>query len=321
MIASVISAGFQTTVQDCGRFGFRKFGAPISGALDSHSLRLANLLVGNETGAAGLEIVSGRVRLRFDDERLLAWSGGDFLVRIGKDEIPRLHCAQIAAGEICEIEARHGRLWLAISGGIDLPQVLGSRATDLRAGFGGFGGRALRDGDRLPLGTEGGVSVRMRKSIAGRVSSWSASLPAPRDPILRIVRGRNWNEFAPPAQEQFCAQTFRVAMESDRMGLRLEGPALASQLANDLVSEAVTPGTIQVPPGGQPIILLTDCQTIGGYPKVAHVITIDLAAAAQRMPGDEVRFEITSVQNARRLLLTRERDLALFRAGLEARFG
>jgi allophanate hydrolase subunit 2 len=175
MTMSVISAGFQTTVQDCGRIGLRKFGVPPGGALDPISLRLANLLVGNWDCTAGLECASGRLRLRSHDERILAWSGGEFEVRVGQKLVPILHCARVSTDADIEIlPQRGGRAWLAISGGINAPEILGSRATDLRAHFGGWEGRALRDGDELPLGGESELCARVRDEIPDHVSDWSA---------------------------------------------------------------------------------------------------------------------------------------------------
>jgi antagonist of KipI len=317
MTVSVISAGFQTTVQDCGRTGLRKFGVTPGGALDPISLRLVNLLVGNLECTAGLECVSGRLRLRFHDERILAWSGGEFEVRLGDKLVPVLHCARVST-DIEILPQRGGRAWLAISGGIDVPEILGSRATDLRAHFGGLEGRALRDGDELPLGVESELCARVRDEIPDHVSDWSAPRFVGRGKPLRIIRGKNWNDDIGP---KLLAQKFRVAMNSDRMGLRLEGEEIASANRRELVSEAVTPGTIQLPPSGTPVVLLQGCQTIGGYPKIAHVITVDLGYAAQLQPLDEVRFELIELEEARQLLRKREREIALFRAGLEARFG
>jgi antagonist of KipI len=317
MTASVISAGFQTTVQDCGRTGLRKFGVTPGGALDPISLRLVNLLVGNLECTAGLECVSGRLRLRFHDERILAWSGGEFEVRLGDKLVPVLHCARVST-DIEILPQRGGRAWLAISGGINVPEILGSRATDLRAHFGGWEGRALRDGNELPLGVESELCARVRDEIPGHVSDWSAPRFVARGKLLRIIRGKNWDD---NIGAKLLAQKFRIAMDSDRMGLRLEGEEIASASRRELVSEAVTPGTVQLLPSGAPVVLLQGCQTIGGYPKIAHVITVDLGYAAQLQPLDEVRFELIELEEARRLLRKREREIALFRAGLEARFG
>ena len=317
MTVSVISAGFQTTVQDCGRTGLRKFGVTPGGALDPISLRLVNLLVGNLECTAGLECVSGRLRLRFHDERILAWSGGEFEVRLGDKLVPVLHCARVST-DIEILPQRGGRAWLAISGGINVPEILGSRATDLRAHFGGWEGRALRDGNELPLGVESELCARVRDEIPDHVSDWSAPRFVARGKLLRIIRGKNWDD---NIGAKLLAQKFRIAMDSDRMGLRLEGEEIASANRRELVSEAVTPGTVQLPPSGAPVVLLQGCQTIGGYPKIAHVITVDLGYAAQLQPLDEVRFELIELEEARQLLRKREREIALFRAGLEARFG
>ena len=317
MTVSVISAGFQTTVQDCGRTGLRKFGVTPGGALDPISLRLVNLLVGNLECTAGLECVSGRLRLRFHDERILAWSGGEFEVRLGDKLVPVLHCARVST-DIEILPQRGGRAWLAISGGINVPEILGSRATDLRAHFGGWEGRALRDGNELPLGVESELCARVRDEIPDHVSDWSAPRFVARGKLLRIIRGKNWDD---NIGAKLLAQKFRIAMDSDRMGLRLEGEEIASASRRELVSEAVTPGTVQLPPSGAPVVLLQGCQTVGGYPKIAHVITVDLGYAAQLQPLDEVRFELIELEEARQLLRKREREIALFRAGLEARFG
>ncbi|PYK48451.1 MAG: hypothetical protein DME51_11370 [Verrucomicrobia bacterium] len=313
MTATAVRAGFLTSVQDFGRTRFREFGVSTSGALDPFALRVANLLVGNEQEVAGLEITLGGLQLRFDDERIVAWCGGEFDVHVGSTVLPAGHTAFLRAGE----ELKFGRpqigcrCWLAISEGIDVTLVLGSRSTDLRGKFGGFEGRTLRDGDVIPLRPRPGSATP-----ATRISSWTAPhdwvSPAKRDPILRFVRGIDWERFNPPSGgygaagastlQRFTSESFAVSSDSDRMGVRLAGPELQRTDDVDLVSEAVAPGTIQVPPGGQPILLLGDCQTIGGYPKIAHVVTVDLGIAAQLRPGDKVRFREISLPEAHRLV-------------------
>jgi antagonist of KipI len=317
MNAVVTQAGFLTSVQDLGRTGFRQFGVTTSGALDSFALRVANLLVGNHEGAAGLEITLGGSHLRFEDERIVAWCGGEFDVQIGSRVFPAGHVAHLQAGDELKFgRAQFGcRGWLAISGGIDVPVVLGSRSTDLRANFGGLEGRALRDEDVIPLSKWPGSPTP-----ATAISSWSAAhdwvSPASRHPSLRFIRGVDWNRFNASTLQRLTGESFAVSPDSDRMGVRLDGPELKRQDETDLISEAVAPGTIQVPPSGKPILLLGDCQTIGGYPKIAHVITVDLGIAAQLRAGDDVRFFEVSLQDAHRLLMERERDLERFRIGL-----
>jgi antagonist of KipI len=314
----VTRAGFLTSVQDLGRTGFREFGVSTSGALDPFALRVANLLVGNDEGAAALEITLGGLRLLFNDERIVAWCGGEFDVHIGSQPLPAGHGAHLRAGE----ELKFGppkigcRCWVAISGGIEVPLVLNSRSTDLRANFGGFEGRALRDGDQLPLGEP----RRSQTAVTAGISSWTAPhdwvSPAKRDPILRFIRVTDWDRFNTSMLQRFSSEAFTVSADSDRMGVRLEGPDLKRIDSADLVSEAVASGTIQVPPSGKPILLLGDCQTIGGYPKIAHVITVDLGIAAQLRAGDHVRFSEVTLRDAHRLLLKRERELERFRIGL-----
>jgi len=318
MNAVVTRAGFLTSVQDLGRTGLRQFGVSTSGALDSFGLRVANLLVGNDEGAAGLEITLGGLQLRFEDERIVAWCGGEFDVQIGSRALPAGHVAHLQGGDELKFgRAQIGcRCWLAISGGIDVPVVLGSRSTDLRANFGGLKGRRLRDGDQLSLGE----FRQSENAAAAGISSWAAphdwASPASRLPSLRFIRGVDWNRFDDVTIQRFTQQEFTVSPDSDRMGVRFDGSELKREVETDLISEAVAPGTIQVPPSGKPILLLGDCQTIGGYPKIAHVITVDLGIAAQLRAGDGVRFFEVSLQDAHRLLLERERDLERFRIGL-----
>jgi len=318
MTAAVQRAGFLTSVQDLGRTGFRQFGVSTSGALDPFALCVANLLVGNDEGAAGLEITLGGVQLRFEDERIVAWCGGEFDVRIGSRRLPPGHVAHAQAGDELKFgRARIGcRCWLAISGGIDAPVILGSRSTDLRASFGGIEGRALCDSDRLPFGE----FRRSQTAATEGVSSWAGPhdwvSPAKRYPVLRFIRGADWHRFNASSLQRFTSEAFSVSPDSDRMGVRLDGPELKRQDQTDLISEAVAPGTIQVPPSGKPILLLGDCQTIGGYPKIAHVITVDLGVAAQLRAGDSVRFSEVSLQDAHRLLMERQSDLERFRVGL-----
>ena len=311
-------SGFLTTIQDLGRTGFREFGVSTSGALDVFALRVANLLVGNDEGAAGLEITLGGLQLRFNDERLIAWCGGAFDVRVGSARLPAGHACWVSPGEQLKFGPPNTgcRAWLAISGGINVPLVLGSRSTDLRAHFGGLEGRALRDGDIVPLGE----FRRSQTAATEKILLWSAPEPwsqtADSAPVLQFVRGADWTRFNASTLQRFTNEVFAVSPDSDRMGVRLDGPELKRENDIDLISEAVAPGTIQVPSSGMPILLLGDCQTIGGYPKLAHVITVDLPIAAQLRAGDPIRFSEVSLADAHRLLLERESELKRFRIGL-----
>lgn len=327
MKATAIRAGFLTSVQDLGRTGLREFGVSSGGALDSHALRVANLLVGNDESAAGFEVTFGGMRLRFADERIVAWCGGNFDARIGSTALPSGHPALVQAGEEFSIEspAIGCRAWLAVSGGIDVSIVLGSRSADLKAGFGGMNGRPLRDGEEFPLAENPARAKTLVEKLRDKkIAPWKPphdwSSTARREPVLRFVRGVDAERCGPAAFQTFSHESFFVSPDSDRMGVRLDGPRLAGSEDADLLSEAVAPGTVQLPPSGKPILLLNDCQTIGGYPKLAHVITVDLPIAAQLRAADVVRFTEVSLADAHRALLERERDLEQFRRGIESQF-
>jgi len=327
MNADIIRAGFLTTVQDLGRAGFRQFGVPVGGALDPHALDVANLLVGNDKAAAGLEITFGGLHLRFSEDRIAAWCGGEFEVRVDSIAIPPGHPFLAGAGEQLVVDRPQTgcRAWLAISGGVDVPIVLGSRSTDLRGNFGGLDGRPLHDGDELPLGQNSERAMILLERLRNeRIAGWKPphdwSSPAQREPVLRFVVGADQDRFNASTLQRFTNETFIVSPDSDRMGVRFDAPELKPTRAGDLISEAVAPGTVQVPPSGKPILLLGDCQTIGGYPKIAHVITVDLPIAAQLRADDQVHFREVSLADAHRLWLERECHLAQFRQGLDTHF-
>jgi len=318
---TVLRTPSPTTVQDVGRVDQRRQGVSAGGALDLFAARVANLLVGNTEDAALLEISLGGLRLRFDDGRTVGWCGGSFPARIVEAEFPAGRPATVRRGEELEFDPseRGARAWLAIEGGLDVPLVLGSRSTELRSGFGGFEGLALRDRDSLPLGK---IEQRQKET---RLANWSAPVEwaqtAVQTPVLRIVEGSEWDEFLPESQTTFLKQPFTVTAKADRMGARLEGAELRRTNQWELASEAVAPGAIQVAHDGRPILLLGDCQTIGGYPKIAHVITVDLPRAAQLRPNDTVHFQKVTVAEASTLFAERERDLHRFRVGLSLRAG
>lgn len=303
----VVQAGMLTTVQDLGRRGHRAQGVPLSGAADAFALRLANLLVGNADDAAGLEFTLVGAHLRFLRDAVIALGGAEF------PGFPRWHPLNITAGtELKFGRARAGcRGYLAVAGGVDVPAVLGSRSTYARAGLGGFGGRPLRDGDRL-------VVPETNRRPHGRWHIDERILPeySP-SPVVRFIPGSQAEEFDPAVWRT----RFTVTPQSDRMGVRLCGVRVTRNSTADLLSTAVAPGTIQAPPDGQPIVLLAEAQTLGGYPQVGHVIAVDLPLVAQLRPGDTVQFAPVSLAEAHQLALARERALAMVREGLASKFG
>lgn len=299
-------AGLLTTVQDLGRTGHRAAGVPLAGAMDPVALRIANLLVGNAEDAAAIEFTLLGPELEFSADVLVAVAGGDF------GTLPLWQPVRVRAGERIKFgAARLGcRACLAIAGGLDVAPVLGSRSTYLRAALGGWDGRALRDGDVLR-------APGLTREITGHWHIDERILPAySAAPTVRVVRGAQADEFG----DDFFSAAFKVTPQSDRMGVRLAGPVLGRAGAVDLVSSTVVPGTVQIPPDGQPIVLMADAQTIGGYPKIAHVITVDLPLVAQLRPGDTLRFRAVTLAEAHELALARERTLAILHEGLAQKF-
>nr|WP_281376946.1 biotin-dependent carboxyltransferase family protein [Deinobacterium chartae] len=300
-------AGPTSAVQDLGRPGYARSGISRAGAADRWALRIANLLVGNPEGAAALELTTGTA-LRFEADHLVALSGADLSADLEGLPLPLHRPVRVRAGEILRLGApRSGvRAYLAVAGGLDLPLDLGSRATDLRAGLGGLGGRALRAGDVLAVGQSSDWAQGWTKWLARRArraTSWALDpdlLPRySRAPVLRAVPGPEEAEFARHSREAFWRDAYEVTRLADRVGVRLEGASLIRREARELLSGAVVPGVVQVPPGGQPLVLSVEAQTLGGYPRIAVVASVDLPLLVQLAPGHLVRFERTTPEEAR----------------------
>ncbi len=318
---TVVKPGLLTSVMDLGRPGYQRHGVVVGGALDRFAARVANMIVGNDDGAALLEIAQLGPELSFGADALVAWCGGGFAPHIGREALPRDRAVRVAAGETVRFgPAGEGlRAWLAVAGGIDVPPVLGSRSTSRRAGFGGHHGRPLQTGDTLRLGPPS-EWARARMQSAARSSSWSVRPDtlglAPEAGRVRAMIGPEWDWFTAGAQEAFFAAEWRVTKDADRMGLRLAGPGLPLRTPREMISEGVNEGVVQVPEGGAPIVLLASRQTVGGYPRLAAVASVDLGRMAQLVPGATVRFQRITLATAHELYLARERNLNRVRAGL-----
>jgi len=295
----VIRAGALTTVQDLGRPGYESSGVSPGGAVDRATLRMANWLVGNDEGAACLEICLSGPVLKFHADAVIAYFDGT-----GRPQ-------RVAAGETVDFsKLKSGvRACLAVSGGFAVPSVLGSAATDLRAGFGGYSGRALQAGDRLHFG---------EVNPAPRGDGWHVGRTGRDSPIeLRFIPGVQDDWFSAEAKRRFRETLYQLTPKSDRMGARLSGgnPELATP--REMISQPVACGSVQVPPDGQPIVLMAERQTIGGYPQIGHVISVDLPKLARAWPGTSVKFREVTLEQARELKYREERDFALLRTGLE----
>ena len=329
MTFTILGAGLQTTVQDLGRPAFQRDAIPAGGAMDRLACRAANLLIGNDENAAVLETTLLGPAIRFDEETLIGLAGGDLNATIDGRPLSSWRAALVPVGGMLRFgqPANGCRNYIAVAGGIDVPMVFDSRATYLRGGFGGLEGRALRAGDTLRTLRPTAATRAMASTVAAtetRIARWSlgATLrPHYADRVeVRIVEGAHTSLLSPTSRTTLTGNAFRVSSSSDRMGYRLEGTSMELNHPTELMSEGVAFGTVQLPPGGAPIVLMADRQTTGGYPRIAEVASVDLPLIAQLKPGDTVTFRLISLAEAQRLYLAQEGELAQARAGLMLRF-
>ncbi len=298
----VRKAGLLTTVQDLGRWGHQREGVSVSGAMDRLAHRVANVLVGNESSAASLEITMIGPELACVRDTVVAVTGADLSPRVDDRPVACNQAIALQAGSTLSFGARRtgGRAYVACAGGIDVPIVLGSRSTHMPSGLGGVQGRPLRAGDQL--------SVRQRGPLPSRPIS-SAVTPTPAGGArVRILPGPQAESFPSDALARLTQLRFAVSAESNRMGYRLKGPTVPVP-SGEMISDVMFPGAIQVPPSGEPILLMTDRQTTGGYAQLAIVISADVPLAGQLVPGDWVEFELTTPTEARAALAEQERAL------------
>ena len=295
------SPGLFTTVQDLGRPGYGPIGVSASGAADPVALRLGNLLLGNREGAAALELTLLGGTFLFPSGAVVALTGSDFGATLDAQPVAHWTTVHVSTGAILRIgHTRSGaRCYLCVRGGIAVPLFLGSASTHILSGLGGLEGRQLRKGDVLPIGPE--PLTRPRRAVRAEMLTQFAVRKT-----LRATSGPQYDWFSESCRRQFFAESYRVGEESNRVGLRLRGTPLDGPTSGHMITEGVTLGCIQVPPGGQPVILFVEQQTTGGYPKIANVITVDLASIGQLRPGDEVRFEQIGLSEARDLLRRQE---------------
>ncbi|SDX54226.1 antagonist of KipI [Marininema mesophilum] len=298
----VEKGGLLTTIQDQGRFGYQQFGMVVAGAMDAFSHQVANCLVGNSRREATLEITMMGPVLRFGEDIWIALTGADLSPQVAGKAIPMWKSYLVKAGESLSFgKIRDGvRSYLAVAGGFAVEPVMGSRSTYLKAGIGGWKGRALEKGDKLPVGLPSTTECHSR---------WLAPDQRPHYPkpiSLRVVLGPQASSFTEKALHTFLSSSYEITPRSDRMGYRLQGSPLHHRETADILSDATAPGSIQVPADGQPIILMADRQTTGGYGKIATVISTDLPLLAQAAPGQQVTFQSIEVEEAHRLVIEQE---------------
>jgi antagonist of KipI len=298
-----IRPGLLTSVQDLGRYGHQASGVPVAGPMDTYSHRLANQLVGNDIDAATLEITLIGPEMIVEAATTMAITGAQFEVTCGDRPVAIGASFAVSRGQRVKFGriVQGARAYIAVAGGVQTEPLLGSRATHLVSHMGGFNGRALTAGDRVPIADDPRPRPQ-RKSVG-------LTLPTNGRALLRVIPGPQADWFQDDALKAIASVSFRISPQSNRMGYRLQGPPLVRAREDELISEPLGIGAIQVPAAGEPILLMADRQTAGGYPKIGYVISADLPVAGQLAPGDFIEFHVCTRQEAVTALIARERQL------------
>lgn len=299
MSLEVIEVNGLATIQDSGRLGWRKFGVPTSGAMDAFAFRAANLLAGNDSNCAAVEIGLGDITFRALHDCVIAVAGIGFGLSVYIWDFPPWSSYYVRGGWTIRLSKLDLGMWayIAISGGVQTPPILGSASTYLRGPFGGFDGRQLQAGDVLWSGTPS----RPLDGLAARMLPEEARPQYGNDPVLDVIMGPQDRYFTDESIETFLSSEYTVSPTSDRMGYRLEGADLTHRAMTELLSEGMTMGAIQVPSSGQPIVMMADSPTTGGYPKIGTVVSADLPLLAQCVPGkSKIRFRKTTAARAQK---------------------
>ena len=314
MSITVLNPGLLTTVQDQGRIGYQQFGVSVSGVMDPRSASLANILVGNDEKEAVLECTMMGPHLQFNQANCIAITGGDLMPTLDGKPIPNYTAVKVEAGQVLKFTMpKTGcRAFIAFAGGLDIPEVMGSRSTYMKAKIGGVEGRKLAKDDvigfRAPKAELKNMNFR----------SMASEFVPRKEYTVRVVLGPQDDYFTDAGIQTFLSEVYSVTAEFDRMGCRLEGAVIQHKEGGDIISDGIAFGAIQVPSSGKPIIMLGDRQTTGGYTKIANVISVDFRILAQLKQGDKVRFEQVSVKFAQDALLTQRAALKTIRNALEA---
>ncbi|EOP95666.1 biotin-dependent carboxyltransferase family protein [Bacillus cereus] len=315
MDVEVLHAGMFTTVQDLGRSYYQQFGVPVGGAMDKNALRLINMLVGNEENEAGLEMTILGPKLLIKKTTLLAIGGADMEPLLNGERIPLWRPILAEEGSmLCFGKVKSGcRAYVTFAGGIHIERTMGSKSTYIRAAIGGIEGRMLKKGDCFQIGTYSEMANRFIQDLQKdeRIKTkWVISnsvIPKyKKHPKLRVITDFEYDQFIEESRKAFFTKEYKVSNYADRMGYRVEGEVLNRIEEKEILSSPVTFGTIQVPNGGQPIILMVDRQTTGGYPRMGNIISVDLPLLAQLKPGDYVSFEKITLEEAEQLYIEQE---------------
>lgn len=331
---SINSPGLLTTIQDGGRWGYQKEGVIVSGAMDTVALRIGNILLGNKEGEAALEITLSGPEIYFEEDLLIAITGADLSPRINQQAAPLWRPIYLKRGSTLTFGRPLSgcRAYLTVAGGLGIQEVLNSSSTYLRAAFGGWKGRALKAGDLIPAKGRQAKDHAFLKCLGispGEESFAHARwTPSPylypnysNSPTIRAIIGPEYEWFSGNSQEAFWENDYLLTPQSDRMGARLKGSSLTLNENKELLSTAVTFGTVQVPSEGNPIVLMADHPTTGGYPRIAQLASADLPVLAQLPPGKAVKFKKVSLQEAQQLYIQQEKCINMVKKALKLRLG
>ena len=305
----ILTPGIGATVQDLGRRGYANIGIGCSGAMDRRALRVANVLLGNADGAAGIESTLGGLSFEALEPVTIALAGADTGATLDGRPLPRWWVCSLLPGQVFRMgHSRTGmRGYIAIAGGFEVPEVLGSRATDVKGGFGGHDGRALDTGDILTTAAAARDPRNLNFGLSPRAwpDFW---VDGSGETELRFVPAKEWTDYTQETRALFCTTDWTIEPASNRIGYRLDGPEMVPTVRRELLSHGILPGTIQLPPSGRPVIQMLDANTVGGYPKLGVVIDADLPRLAQATLGSTLRFREVSAADAR-AVRRREDDL------------
>ena len=307
MSITVLNPGLLTTVQDMGRVGYQQFGVSVSGVMDPRATALANILLDNDEGEAVLECTMMGPHLQFNQANCIAITGGDLGATLDGQPVKTYCAIKVEAGQVLRFTApkKGCRAFIAFAGGLDIPEVMGSRSTYMKAKIGGLNGRKLEKGDEI------GFRAPKAELHNMNIRNMAPEFVARPEYTVRVVLGPQDDYFTEEGIHTFLSEVYTVTAEFDRMGCRLEGTAIQHKDGGDIISDGIAFGAIQVPSAGKPIIMLGDRQTTGGYTKIANVITADFRILAQLKAGDKVRFEKVSIKAAQDALITQRAALSI----------
>lgn len=309
------NGGFLTTIQDMGRYGYQETGMAVSGVMDTHSAALANILVGNDENEAVIEVTMMGPMIEFTEDNLVAVTGGDLGAKLDGEPMARYEAVLVKAGQTLSFMGMFGgsRAYIAFAGGLDVPVVMGSRSTNLKSKVGGLEGRKLGAGDEIGFC----APASWLPNLGGR------KLPLPdysaREHTLRVVMGPQDDCFTEKGISTFLGSTYTISNEYDRMGCRMEGEIIEHKNGGDIITDGISFGAVQVPSHGNPIVMMADHQTTGGYTKIANVISVDLPTLAQCMPGFKIHFKEVSIEEAQDLYCEEKKALRSLAESLNAK--